>query len=164
MSTAALSQPGELLGELHYHRLLVALDGSDNAMLALGAAVTVARRDHASVTLICVAPDMAAEMARWPWPAGWPGDLQADADAAAERTLREAVERIPPDIPVTTVVRHGKPGPEIVAHARESTYDAILMGARGVGRVGAALMGSVSQHVLHNAGVAVFVAHAPHPS
>jgi nucleotide-binding universal stress UspA family protein len=164
MSTAPVTEPAEPLGELHYHRLLVALDGSENAMLALSAAVTAARRDHASITLIYVAPDMAAEMARWPWPAGWPGDLQADADATAERTLREAVERIPADIPVTTVIRHGKPGPEIVGHARDSAYDAILMGARGVGRVGAALMGSVSQHVLRNAGVAVFVAHAPHSS
>jgi nucleotide-binding universal stress UspA family protein len=38
--------------------------------------------------------------------------------------------------------------------------DAILLGARGVGRI-AALMGSVSQHVLHHAQTAVFVAHAP---
>jgi nucleotide-binding universal stress UspA family protein len=41
-----------------------------------------------------------------------------------------------------------------------STYDAILVGARGVGRV-RGMMGSVSQYVLHHSGVAVFVAHAP---
>ena len=77
--------------------------------------------------------------------------------------LRDAVERIPDDIPVTTVIRRGKPGPEIVAQATECDYDALMVGARGVGRVGA-LIGSVSQHVVHNAPVPVFVAHAPRPS
>jgi nucleotide-binding universal stress UspA family protein len=150
----------EPLGELHYRRLLVAVDGSPNSLLALSAAVTAARRDNAALTLICVVPDMAAEAGRWPWPAPCPPSLQAEVDASAERTLREAVARIPKDIPVTTIVRRGKPGPEIVAQARESSYDAILMGARGVSRV-RALMGSVSQYVLNKAGVAVFVAHGP---
>jgi nucleotide-binding universal stress UspA family protein len=36
----------------------------------------------------------------------------------------------------------------------------VLLGARGVGRMGS-LIGSVSQHVLHHADIAVFVAHAP---
>jgi nucleotide-binding universal stress UspA family protein len=39
--------------------------------------------------------------------------------------------------------------------------DARAVGASGVGRVAAALMSSVSQHVLRNADVALFVAHAP---
>jgi nucleotide-binding universal stress UspA family protein len=56
------------------------------------------------------------------------------------------------------LIRHGKAGAEIVAHAGESDYDAILTGARGVGRV-RALIGSVSQYVLHHADLPVFVAH-----
>jgi nucleotide-binding universal stress UspA family protein len=159
-TTATQPERQEKLGELHYHRLLVAIDGSESSTLALGAAVTVARRDHASLTLLCVVPDVAADVARWPWPATSPVLLQEDADAAADRSLREAIERIPDDIPVTTVIRHGKAGPEIVAQAGEADYDALMVGARGVGRVGA-LIGSVSQHVLHNAPVPVFVAHAP---
>jgi nucleotide-binding universal stress UspA family protein len=152
--------PPEPIGDLHYHRLLVAVDGSESSALALAAAVTVARRDHASVTLMSVAPDVAVEAGRWAWPAQTPPLVQEDADTEADRVLREAVERLPEDIPVHRVCRRGKAGPEIVAHARESDYDAVLMGARGVGRVGA-LMGSVSQHVLRHAPVPVFVAHAP---
>jgi nucleotide-binding universal stress UspA family protein len=54
-------------------------------------------------------------------------------------------------------------GAEIVARACEHDYDAVLLGARGLGRVGA-LLGSVSAYVLHRAPVPVFVAHAPnHP-
>ena len=95
MNTAVTEpEPKETLGELHYHRLLVAIDGSDSSTLALGAAVTVARRDHASLTLLCVVPDVTAEVARWPWPATSPQLLQDEADAAADRALRDAIDRI----------------------------------------------------------------------
>jgi nucleotide-binding universal stress UspA family protein len=147
------------LDELHLHRLLVALDGSASAELALGAALTAALRDHAQLTLLAVVPDVLAQPTSWI--AGQdPARLQHEADEYAQRLLRDAVERLPDEIPVTTVIRHGKAGPEIVAQARGRDYDAIVMGARGVGRVGA-LIGSVSAYVMHHAETAVFVAHAP---
>jgi nucleotide-binding universal stress UspA family protein len=150
---------GAPLGELRFRRLLVALDGSRSADLALSAAVTAARRDNAAITLICVAPNVIADAMRWPWPAPMPAD-QGETDKFADRILRDAVDRIPEDIPVTMFIKRGRPGPAIVAHANESNYDAILLGARGVGRV-EALIGSVSQYVMRHANVAVFVAHAP---
>jgi len=151
----------EELGELRYHRLLVAIDGSPHSELALAAAVTAARRDGASVTLVAVAPDALAEAARWPQgPVTAAPPSQETADTEAEHLLRAGLERIPRDIPVTRVVRRGKPGPQIVAEAATGRYDAVLLGARGVGRMGS-LIGSVSQHVLHHADIAVFVAHAP---
>jgi nucleotide-binding universal stress UspA family protein len=103
-------------------------------------------------------PDILAESRGWMAGGPDPCALQDAADGDTQRMLRETVERIPSDIPVTTVVRHGKPGPEIVAHADEHNYDAILLGARGVGRVGA-LIGSVSAYVLRHANTSVFVAH-----
>jgi nucleotide-binding universal stress UspA family protein len=145
--------------ELRLSRLLVAVDGSENAALALSAAVTAARRDHAAITLIGVAPDVRCD-ARLAMANVDPGSLQTELDAEAQRVLREAVAALPEDLPVTTLFRRGKAGPAIVAAAAEQPYDAILVGARGLGRVGA-LIGSVSQHVLHHADVAVFVAHAP---
>jgi nucleotide-binding universal stress UspA family protein len=148
------------LGELRYNRLLVAIDGSANAELALSAAVTAARRDNSALTLICVAPDVRAEASRWPGALVVPQPPQSEVDATAERTLREAVARIPADLPVERIVRRGAPGPQIVAQARAGRYDAILLGARGVGRI-SALVGSVSQYVLNHADIAVFVAHAP---
>jgi nucleotide-binding universal stress UspA family protein len=148
------------LAELHLHRLLVAVDGSNTSDLALSAAVTAARRDHAAITLLTVTPDFVAESGRWLAGGLDPVGMQSDADEAAQALLAATVERIPEDIPVTTCLRHGKPGPEIVRKAKAHDYDAILLGARGVGRVGA-LVGSVSSYVMHHADIAVFVAHAP---
>lgn len=146
-------------GELKLHRLLVAIDGSDNADLAVTAAVTAARRDHASITLVAVGPDLGAGPAAWSMPVTG-GIDQDEVDEDVCKRLKETVARIPSDIPVRTLYRRGKPGPEIVRAAREGDFDAIIVGARGVGRVGA-LMGSVSSYVLHHAEIAVFVAHAP---
>jgi nucleotide-binding universal stress UspA family protein len=147
------------LDELHFYRLLVAVDGSDSSTLALRAAITVARRDNAALTLLCVAPDAAHDMSRFAVTAGLPPTTQEELDAEAEKILRRTVELVPVEIPVRTVVRRGKPGPAIVAHAREENYDAILVGARGVGRV-ASIVGSVSAYVLSHADVDVFVAHS----
>jgi nucleotide-binding universal stress UspA family protein len=41
---------------VHFRRLLVAIDGSGNAELALAAALTATRREHGQLTLIGVAP------------------------------------------------------------------------------------------------------------
>jgi nucleotide-binding universal stress UspA family protein len=145
------------LEELHLHRLLVAIDGSENSTLALRAAITAARRDHATVTLLYVAPE--AQLSSFALAAGVPPTSQETLDAEADRALREAVALVPDDIPVHTVMRHGKPGPAIVAHASECDYDAIVLGARGLGRVGT-IVGSVSAYVLHHAEIPVFVAHS----
>ena len=159
MSVATNSEPAGMLGELKLHRLLVAIDGSTNAELALSAAITAARRDNASVTVLTVGPDLSTSPAAWSVPVTGALDQQAVDDDGCKR-LNATVERIPPDIPVHKLYRRGKAGPEIVKASKEGTFDAIILGARGVGRVGA-LMGSVSSYVLHHADIAVFVAHAP---
>src|SRR5690349_10608001 len=149
----------EPLGELQLHRLLVAIDGSKSAELALQAAITAARRDHASVTLITVGPDLASGPAVWSASLG--GNLdQGAVDKELTDQLDALVARIPEDIPVTKLYRRGHAGPEIVQAAKEGDHDAIVMGARGLGHVGA-LLGSVSNHVMRHADIAVFVAHAP---
>jgi nucleotide-binding universal stress UspA family protein len=148
----------ECLEELRLHRLLVAVDGSASGRLALRAAITAAKRDNAAITLLSVAVDFKHAMSSLAVMAGAPID-QAELDAAAEQALAESVGLVPAEIPLRKILRRGHAGPQIVAQARESDYDAILLGARGVGRIGA-LIGSVSSYVLHNAQVPVFVAHA----
>jgi nucleotide-binding universal stress UspA family protein len=101
-----------------------------------------------------------ADAARFPSPAQLVPTDQDEVDRHAEGVLSRAIDLIPDEIPVTKVVRRGRAGEQIVAHANESNYDAILMGSRGTGRIGA-MLGSVSQYVMHHAQIAVFVAHAP---
>lgn len=141
-----------------FRRVLVAVDGSAHAQLALEAATAIAERDHAQLALVTVAPDVLHD-GRMALAGADPQRLQRQTDDAAARVLREAVAALPEDLPVTTQLRHGRPGPEIVDAAADLDADLIVVGARGVGRVGA-LTGSVSGHVLHHSDRAVFVAHA----
>jgi nucleotide-binding universal stress UspA family protein len=144
------------LDDLTFHHVLVAVDGSADSQLALAAALITVQRTHAKLTLIAVADDVL----RRPGAIAFDPLLQQRVDESTQEHLRDAVDAVPQDVPVTTLFRRGRPGPEIVAAAKTGVYDAIMLGARGVGRVHG-LMGSVSQHVLHHADTAVFVTHAP---
>jgi nucleotide-binding universal stress UspA family protein len=147
-------------GRPTFHRVLVAVDGSRHSDLALAMAVALGERDHSRLTVLTVIPNV-TEGAAFAFGAGVdPVALQRDADSAAERTMRAALEEVPDDQPVDSVQRRGHAGPEIVAQVKDGNHDAVILGARGLGRIGS-MFGSVSQHVLHHAGVAVFIGHLP---
>ena len=142
-----------------FNSVLVAVDGSPHADLALSMAIALAQRDHARLTIISVAANIGA--AAWSGVVS-PTELQGEVDRGAEKVLRAAVEAVPGDLPVSSVMPHGAAGPAIVDEVRRGRHDAVVVGARGVGRIGSAF-GSVSAHVLHHVDVAAFVAHAPRP-
>jgi nucleotide-binding universal stress UspA family protein len=143
-----------------FRRVLVAVDGSRHADLALAMAIALAERDHARLTILTVIPNV-NESAALAYGAGVdPVALQSEADRGAEKTMRAALDAVPDDQPVESVQRRGHAGPEIVAQVKAGDHDAVVLGARGLGRIGS-MFGSVSQHVLHHAGVAVFIGHLP---
>ncbi|HMJ37648.1 MAG TPA: universal stress protein [Baekduia sp.] len=144
-----------------FHRVIVAVDGSRHSDLALAVAIALAERDNARLAILTVIPNVSDSTAALAY--GVPVDpiaMQFEADSGAERTMRKAIDAVPDEQPLDSVTRRGHAGPEIVAQVKEGRHDAVVLGARGLGRIGA-LFGSVSQYVLHHAGVAVFVAHAP---
>jgi nucleotide-binding universal stress UspA family protein len=143
-----------------FRRVVVAVDGSRHSDLALEMAIALAERDRARLTILTVVPNVADRAALAYGAPVDPVALQGDADRAAARTLRAAIDAVPAGQPVESVQRRGHAGPAIVAQVKAGDHDAVVLGARGLGRIGS-MFGSVSQYVLHHAGVAVFVAHAP---
>ena len=79
----------------------------------------------------------------------------------AGKRIREQVEQLPDGLSVTSVVAAGHPAEVILAQLRNGNHDLLVMGTRGLGRVGSALLGSVSQAVLHAADLPVLVVHEP---
>jgi nucleotide-binding universal stress UspA family protein len=143
-----------------FHRILVAVDGSRHADLALAMAIALSERDNARLTILTVIPNV-SESAALAYGTGIDlVALQHDADQAAEKTIRAALDAVPADQPVESVQHRGHAGQEIVAQVKAGNHDAVVLGARGLGRIGS-MFGSVSRHVLHHAGVAVFVGHLP---
>ena len=71
-----------------------------------------------------------------------------DPDDTFSRILRDAVDELPPDVGVETLLTHGRPARRILEVAEERGCDLIVMGAHGHGRLHHALIGSVSDSVL----------------
>lgn len=138
-----------------FRNILVAVDGSDHSRRALVEAIDLARSANGRLTLVSVAPPPAI----WPAPYQVPitdDELQADA----QQVIDEMKPAVPDDVPVTSVVRLGRPADEIVATAKDSNCDLIVMGARGRGAMRSLLLGSVSHAVLNQSPEAVLIVHA----
>ena len=140
-----------------YPRLLVALDGSPAAAFALRHVVPYAVDQRSRLTLVRVVqrPPRAAAAA------GVAQQLAAEMETEAATHLRQVAAALPPDLSVTTLLRHGDPAEEILALLGRQPFDLLCMGARGRGRIAGALLGSVSTAVLHHSPVPVVVLHPP---
>ncbi|HEY2603200.1 MAG TPA: universal stress protein [Thermoleophilaceae bacterium] len=141
-----------------YRNILVAIDGSKESKLALADAIDLALESNAKLTIahVCTAPPSVIRTSA-------AGALAAaELPAYHEKVLREAVESVPRELPVTTLLLDGRGAPahEIVKAAREYEHDLIVIGSRGRSRATAALLGSVSHEVLHESPVPVLVVHA----
>ena len=141
-----------------YRHVLVAYDGSPEADLALAHAVAIAQSSRARLALVTVVPP--PPLLSWQAPGGMRGIHEAEQDELS-KALREAADGVPDDLSVTTQLLDGDPARELLRLAREADFDVIVMGSRGRGRVTAALLGSVSNRVMHDAGVPVIVIHQP---
>jgi nucleotide-binding universal stress UspA family protein len=138
--------------------ILVAVDGSEHAAQALRTAAQLASEEHARLTVMTAVPPTAA-LAQITAAGASLADV-AELMGDAGRQIRRQVDDLPDDISVTTLVVSGHAAHEILERLREGRHDLLVMGTRGLGRVGSALLGSVSQAVLHEAEVPVLVVRA----
>jgi len=139
-----------------FRNILVALDGSETSQRALAEAVELAESVNARLTIISIVPPIPGYAYR----AGI--DLEAlgsEAEAETERLLRDALEQVPDDLPVTTVLKHGHAGEEIVNQIETGDHDLIVMGSRGLGRVTSNLFGSVGGHVHFHTHIPMLIVH-----
>src|SRR4051794_15046232 len=141
-----------------YRNVLLAFDGSHESELALAHAVAIAQTYRARLTIIAVVPP--PPLLAWQAPGGMRGVHDAE-QTELDGLLRQAADGVPDDLSVTTRLLDGDPARELLRAAREGDHDVIVLGSRGRGRVSAALLGSVSNHVMHNAEVPVIVIHQP---
>jgi nucleotide-binding universal stress UspA family protein len=137
-----------------FRSILVAIDGSTHSKRALAEAVDLATAEGGSLTLIGVG----APPTIWPSPyvVVVPDDELA---GAAQKVVDDAAGAVPDGIPVSQVIRIGRPADEIVATAKEDHHDLIVMGARGRGAATSMLLGSVSHAVLNQSPAAVLIVH-----
>lgn len=159
---ATSSQPeGAAAGEntpasRQIRRIVVGIDGSETAKLALRFAADEARTRGASLHVVHVYQSM---VTAYPYQTLDGGALrqqvEEEARQAAEGTLAEQVAGVPElaGLDVDREVRQGRPSAEILDAGAEA--DLIVLGTRGLGGFRGMLLGSVGQHVVAHAHVPV---------
>lgn len=130
--------------------ILVAVDGSPESDAAVQWATREAERRSAPVTLMHV---IVPVVVTWPvryLEAGYRRSQEEHAEIVlglAEQII--ATEIGASDLVVQTEIRHGATVPEFIAASKKATMT--VVGSRGLGAIGAGLLGSVSRGLLHYA-------------
>lgn len=143
-----------------FHRVLVAIDGSEHSQRALREAIDLARMGNAKLTVMSVYQRPATLLVGGPVvpPIDMRG-LEEALRAEHEQLLDAAVEAVPQDVSVVRVLAEGTPAAAILERARRDDSDLIVLGSRGHGEMASMLLGSVSHQVLQRSGVPVLVVH-----
>jgi nucleotide-binding universal stress UspA family protein len=139
-----------------YRNILVAIDGSPTAGRALQHASELAAALHAKLTVMSVVPSIPG----YAYAAGVDVNaLKREAEREVDERLRAAVDALPGDITVSSFLRHGDAGHEIVKALDDGGYDLLVLGSRGRGRMASTLFGSVGAAVHFHTHVPMLVVH-----
>ena len=141
-----------------FHNILVAVDGSADADEALTQAIDLAETEHTRLTLITGVPKLPS--VAYVGVAEPVAELDADARSWAEGVLRAARDRVPDDIPVTTILTDHPIRAALIEQIKRGGHDLIAMGSRGRGAVRATLLGSVSHYILNHSPIPALIVHA----
>lgn len=130
-------------------KLLLAYDGSDHSRRALQLAAEMSRRFDAALTVLSVVPVHPGRAPIDPWD---DSNVHAAELIEARRLLLEA------GVEANLVESAGNVPDVIEKYAADGSFDAIIVGSRGLGLLGRTLQGSVSEHVATHSATTVVVA------
>ena len=141
-----------------FQRILCPIDGSKTSLQGLQNAIRLAQVFQAELTVLTIVPkvnwvtasseDEAVRNVQEHYAALWKKDFDAVLDTVdfGGVTWNE-------------VVRHGWPGPEILATAAENQHDLIVIGATGRTGVTRVLLGTTARQVVQNLPCSLLVIH-----
>ena len=132
-------------------KILVPLDGSENSYRGLDAAIYHAQRNDSVITGINIVPKIPERFKNNP-------PYSPEGEKEAVNIMKESKKRSSKyDIEFQEKVIHGSVGSDIVKFAEDNNFDLIAIGARGVGSVKEAFLGSVSHYISHRSKVPVLI-------
>lgn len=120
------------------NKILVPVDGSDNACKAVDQAIVLAEKAKAVLEFVYVSSHINEHI---------PSEIIFD----------RIWEKLPKDIEAHQHVETGSRPKAIIRVAEETNADLIVMGSRGLGIFKGALIGSVSQKVIEDSPIPVMV-------
>ncbi|HEY1519002.1 MAG TPA: universal stress protein [Solirubrobacteraceae bacterium] len=141
-----------------FRNILVSIDGSAHSDRALDEAIDIARADQSRITILTAIhqPPIWAASAM---AAGAFAVTTAELEKEAVDVMRRAVDRVPHDIPVTTIISRKPIRAALMSRLSDSDYDLLVMGSRGRGALSASVLGSVSHYALNHSAIPVLIVH-----
>jgi nucleotide-binding universal stress UspA family protein len=139
--------------------ILVAVDASKHADLALSEAIDLASQSGGSLTLATVVPEPSVAAVGGGFaPFDYP-DLYRNLNEEYQGVLDAAEAKVPAEISSRALLLEGHPARAIVNEVKSGGHDLVVIGSRGLGGLGSMILGSVSREVLHGSPVPVLVIH-----
>lgn len=132
-----------------FAHLLVPLDGSDMAEVALMPAADLAARTGARLTLIRVEPWLTEGSARYGTVPEFT-TLEEEAAAAAASYLNDVRRRLSDDQNVETVVLRGRPAESLIEFALHERVDLVAMTTHGRGGFRRLVLGSTADRMVRS--------------
>ncbi len=143
-----------------FHNILVSVDGSPHADHALSEAIDMARVERSRLTLLTPVRHCPA-WAYSPVSAAAAEQLTADFEREAKQAMKDAVARVPDEVPVTKVLTHKPIRQALMERVKSGQYDLLVMGSRRRGGLKASILGSVSHYALDHSPIPVLIVHTP---
>ena len=137
-------------------KILVATDASEYSRQALKSALELARKFHSEVELLFVMyKPRAYAVNLLEEDVNWLEQIEQEGELAIQATL-EGIDIT--DVTVIKKIVQGKPANMILREIENENIDLVVMGSHGYGAIAGAILGSVSQSVLHGAKCSVLIA------
>ena|SRR5579864_4293377 len=141
--------------------ILVGVDRSEHARVALTQAVDIARTQKASLTVLVAYSTLMPWGPVSPLPQSAVDEFVESVRNDAQAIADEARSAIPQEVSAEVLVVDSTPAEAILDRAAANNHDLIVVGSRGRGDAGSFLLGSVSHAVLHHSRVPVLIVHVP---
>ncbi len=141
----------------HIKEILVPVDGSENSIRAVKFAAEMAAAMNIGIRLFYVFPAASVEII------GMAGMSRADIDQAAQASAQRAFDKTreglgddqPDNMEEETSI--GDPAEEIIRYTEDDHSVLVIIGRRGLSRMKALMLGSVSDKVIRHAQSPVMV-------
>ena len=133
-------------------KILVPIDGSKNSLRGLDVAIGLARQCDAVIVglnVIKVPPGIVLNKKKLE--SGSIKAVEMLMDAAKTKAARHGIQLN------YKIIKGADPGYDIVQYSKKHKNDLIIIGARGLGGLKEAFLGSVSNYVLHKSKIPVMI-------
>jgi nucleotide-binding universal stress UspA family protein len=141
--------------------ILVGIDRSAHARVALSQAVDLARTQNASLTVLVAYTTLLPWESVSPLPQEAVDEYVAGVRSEAQAIAEEARSTMPVEVHAAILVVDAAPAVALLDEAVTGHHDLIVVGSRGRGDAGSFLLGSVSHAVLNHSRIPVLIVHVP---